>query len=108
MVNKQVAKVLAVVAVALTPLVSSAVMSEAVRSLIGRINAQLLNPFIFLMIAVALLVFLWNLVKLLTSGDGEDIADAKEKIMWALIGLVIMISVVGIMNIVIDTWTSLR
>jgi uncharacterized membrane protein len=93
---------------AFLPLVSFAAMSQAVASLIGRINDQLLNPLIFLLIAVALLVFLWNLVKLLSTADGDAISKAKGKIMWSLIGLVIMISVVGIMNIVIDTWTSLR
>lgn len=106
--KKRVVQLLVTIPAAFLPLVSFAAMSQAVASLIGRINDQLLNPLIFLLIAVALLVFLWNLVKLLSTADGDDISEAKGKIMWSLIGLVIMISVVGIMNIVIDTWTSLR
>lgn len=102
--SKPAVRVLSAALVALSPLVSLAAVSD----IIAKINEEILNPFIILLVAVALLVFFWNLVILLSTADGDKISAAKGKMIWSLIGLAIMISFVGIMNLIIDTWTSLE
>lgn len=74
-------------------------------SLLGKINAQILNPIIVLMIAIAVVVFLYGLVEFIAGAGSEDKRQVgKRHIIWGLIGMFIMFSVFGIMQILANFW----
>jgi len=74
--------------------------------LIDNIITQILNPIIYLFFTIAFVVFAWGAVEFI-AGAGEDKKreDGKKHLMYGLIGLFIMFSVYGIMNMLLS-WIS--
>ncbi|MEK7526900.1 MAG: hypothetical protein AAB537_00575, partial [Patescibacteria group bacterium] len=63
-----------------------------------------LIPFI---IALTVIVFLWGVLKFVTAaGDEEKRKEGKGFMIWGLIGVVVMITFWGIVNLIIS-WTGL-
>lgn len=64
----------------------------------------IINPFTLLIVAVAGLVFMYALIKYLTSaGDEKSRGEAKGLMLWGIIILVVMVSVWGIVNFLSNT-----
>lgn len=73
--------------------------------LLGRINEHILNPTILLLFAIATVVFLWGLVQFLASAESDDARSlGKRKIVYGLIGMFIMMAVLGIIQILLNTF----
>ncbi|MFA6416301.1 MAG: hypothetical protein WCW56_02310 [Candidatus Paceibacterota bacterium] len=76
-------------------------------ALIDNIERVILDPLITLLFALAVMYFIWGLLETITSGD--DSAKRKtgsQHIMWGLIGIFIMVTVYGILNVVSSTISS--
>jgi Na+/serine symporter len=75
--------------------------------LMARVNEYVLNPIITLMFIVAFVIFVWGLFSFFQakggSGSDEDIQKGKRHIFWGIIGMVIMTSVFGIMQLLINS-----
>ena len=69
--------------------------------LIDKINHELVFPFIGLLFAVALVVFIWGLVQFFWSEEKKD--DGKQHMLYGVLGLLIMVSVYGILNVICTT-----
>ena len=53
------------------------------------------------MVAAATLVFIWGVVQfVVNTSDAEGRTQGKRHIIWGILGLVIMMSAFGIMNLV--------
>lgn len=75
-----------------------------IATLMGRINRAIINPVIILMFVVAVLIFLYGLVEFLAQANNEEIRNTgKRHMLWGIIGIAIMISVFGIMQLIIST-----
>lgn len=75
---------------------------------IAKISEVILNPLILLMFSVALLVFLWGVFSYIRNGDNESKrTEGKQHILYGLLGMFIMISVYGIMEILINTFVNI-
>jgi hypothetical protein len=62
-----------------------------------------LNTLISILIAVALIVFFWGLVKLIASADNEESrTKGRHLMLWGIISLAVMISVWGLVNILLN------
>ncbi len=73
--------------------------------LLNNIIVQIINPLIMLIAAAAFVLFLYEVYQLIrNASSGTDQADAKRGVLWSLIGLVIIFSVYGILNIVTSTF----
>ena len=73
--------------------------------LLDKIKTEIVNPVILLLFAVAFLIFFWGLVEYLKKGESAS-GDRKElydKLIWGIVGLAIMASVFGIMQLIVDT-----
>lgn len=70
---------------------------DAANSLIGR-----LIPFI---IALTVLVFLWGVFKFVISNDAEGRKEARGYMVWGIVSLFIMISVWGLVNILVRSFS---
>jgi len=86
--------------------------------LLDRINELIINPIIILLMSVALVVFIWGVVQFVMnregttiSGDGKSspgsLEQGKRHMVWGIIGLVIMVSVFGIIKVIIRFLDSL-
>lgn len=76
---------------------------------INRVNQQIVNPIILLLVGVALLCFLYGLVEFLVKKENAvgKRQELYDKMIWGIIGLAIMVSVFGIMQFIINTVTEL-
>ena len=75
------------------------------RELISRFNQVVLNPIIVLLFAVALVVFLYGVFQMImNTGSEEKRREGGRHILWGLVGMLIMISVFGIMHIILNTF----
>lgn len=79
-------------------------MQEA-DALLNKIIQSIANPAIKLMLAIAVMVFLYGVVEFILGADNEEKRNVgKQHIIWGLIGLFIMVSVFGIMRILLNFW----
>lgn len=81
---------------------------SSVAELMGRVNEFIINPAITLLFVIAFVVFVWGLFGFFSSksggGNSEDgIQRGKRHILWGIIGMVIMTSVFGIMQLLINS-----
>jgi Type IV secretion system pilin len=75
-------------------------LGNAIQSLTGIIN--ILIPFF---IAIAVLVFIYGLIKyVLQAGNAEARVEARGYIIYGIIGIVVMLSVFGLVNLVQNTF----
>lgn len=75
-----------------------------VDSLILKVNQYIINPFIAFLFVLATLIFLEGVVRFYIAGDEKTREDGKRHIMWGIVGMFIMVSVFGIMNLIINTF----
>lgn len=72
---------------------------------LNKVNDLILNPIILLLFALAFLYFLYGIVKFVNPGTGEkEKAEARNGILWGLVGMAIMFSVYGLINFVLATF----
>ena len=74
-------------------------------NLIAKINQSIVNPLIVLLSVVASAYFLWGLAQFVMNADNAEARDeGKRKIIYGLIGLTIMVSVFGILQLLLRTF----
>lgn len=72
--------------------------------LLYNIEQVILNPLIFLLAGLALLVFLYGVFEYIKSADDpEERKTGHNHMLWGIIGLVIMFSAYGIIYFVLNT-----
>lgn len=72
---------------------------------LAKVNEVILNPIIYLLFALALVYFLYSVVRFLRLESGDSARkEAKNAIMWGLFGMVIMFSVYGIIALILNTF----
>ncbi len=78
---------------------------EAALTIISKINANVINPIITVLFGVALVVFLFGVFQYLwkSHGDPGAIKAGSKHIGWGLIGMFIMFSVFGFLQIMINS-----
>jgi len=88
------------------PLVASAAISTTwFTSAIASIQS-VLDALVPLLIGLAVVVFLWGVVKFVTAaGDEEKRKEGKSFIIWGLVGIAIMIALWGLVDLLIG-WTG--
>lgn len=79
-------------------------LDAEVKGLIKRFVDALVDPLVTGLFALAFLLFMWGLVQFMMSVSQGEPADAgKQHMLWGVIGLVIMFSVAGIMNVITNS-----
>lgn len=74
---------------------------------IAKIQTDILNPLVYLLISVAVIIFLWGVVGYIRSGDSEEERKkAKDFIVYGIIGIFVMISVWGLVGILTGTFRT--
>ncbi len=69
--------------------------------IISAVNTNIVNPLIFLALAVALIIFIWGVVSYFKNIDNaEERGQGIRHMIWGVIGLAIMISFKGLIVII--------
>ncbi len=80
---------------------------SAVHHLVQKINSAILQPITLLLVAGALVGFFYGLVSFLANQDDSNKKEeGKKHMMYGLMGLFIIFSVFGIMNMLVGTVDS--
>ena len=72
-----------------------------VQTLLQRIGVELINPIIVFLFILATLIFVWGIVLYVigSQGDGNKLKTARDILLWGLVGMFIMSSAWGIVNL---------
>src|SRR5262245_31779069 len=75
-----------------------------VQTLLQRIAVELINPIIVFLFILATLIFIWGVVMYIigSAGGGNKLEQAKKILLWGLIGMFVMSSGWGIVNLLCD------
>lgn len=71
--------------------------------LLDNIKAHIVDPAILLLFGLALLIFLYGLVEFLWQTEKMDPKEGRDKIIWGLVGMAIMASVYGFLQVIVGT-----
>ena len=73
-----------------------------ITSFLKTLDAVVINPVLEVMFAVAFLYFLYAIIQLIIA-DGAKKSEAKDAVLWSIVGMFIMVSVYGLINLVLNT-----
>ncbi len=73
-----------------------------VATFVGKINRLIINPLIVLMFAAALAYFIFGVMQFIADG-AEKKTEAKNSMLWGLVGMAIMFGVFGIIKLIEST-----
>jgi TM2 domain-containing membrane protein YozV len=72
---------------------------------LNKVNQYIFNPLIYLVFAIAFLIFFWGIVQFINSETVDNKRDdGKKKILYGLIGMFIMFSAYGLIRLLLDTF----
>lgn len=70
-------------------------------TIIQKVNDAILTPIVYLLFAVATVYFLFGLMKFILNQDNDEAqSEGKKHMMWGVVGIAIMVSVWGILNLI--------
>jgi len=76
-----------------------------IEQFLGNIVIHILQPLVGLMFVVALVIFFWGIVQFIgTSNTDEGRETGKRNLVWGIVGILIMVSVYGIISILLGTF----
>lgn len=74
-------------------------------TIIQRIVDLIINPLLLVLMALAFLLFVYGLVEFLWNlNEGGENSEGKRHMVWGIVGLLIMISVYGIVALIDNTF----
>lgn len=79
--------------------------ARTIQKLAGVVTEQIINPLIIFIFAIATVIFIGGIVRYLAnrSQQSEEIELARRNMQWGIIGMFIMASVFGIIQLLINS-----
>ncbi len=78
---------------------------DAGEALLQRIITFVIDPAVRVLFTAGLFMFIWGLVEYLWAlKDGKADGDGKMHMVWGLVGMLIMVSVYGIIALIVNTF----
>lgn len=72
---------------------------------VANLNRVIINPLIFLLFALAALLFAWGLFQFVAKSSSEEARDkGKKHMLYGVLGIFIMVAAFGIINLVLGTF----
>ena len=98
------------IALAFTPFVALAQTSTSINNVNNLADklVSLGNMFTYLLIAAAVIFIIWHVVIYLIKGGSDEEARGKasSSILWGVVGLFIILSIWGLVNILMNTFRT--
>lgn len=80
------------------------VAEASVTTLMNSISKVIIDPLIILLFSLAMVYFVYGIARYLLSPDNEEVRkSSKSSMVWGIVGMLIMVSVYGILNIIVNT-----
>ena len=77
----------------------------SVDSFMSKVGAQIINPLIIFLFALAVVLFLYGLVEFIGNGaNDEKKTTGKSHMIWGIVGLTIMMGVWFILGVILNTF----
>lgn len=78
--------------------------SVTIESLLIKITTEILNPLIVLLFGIGIVVFIWGVILYVLGGQGDEtkLQQGRRIMIWGIIGLFIMASAWGIVQLLCD------
>lgn len=77
---------------------------DTIASLLNQIN-NVINTIIPFLVGLAVLVIIWGVFNYISgAGDEEKRAQAKQYIVWGVVGVFIMLSIWGLVNVLVNSF----
>ena len=73
---------------------------NAASNLVNKFVDYIINPAILIIFAAGFFLFVWGLVQFLWNLDEGAQSDGKQHMLWGIVGMLIMISVYGIIGLI--------
>ncbi|MEN9852274.1 MAG: hypothetical protein RI996_217, partial [Candidatus Parcubacteria bacterium] len=74
---------------------------ELAQEFINKVSIAILDPLIGLAFVVAVAVFIWGIIGFINAlNSGGDTKPGKSHMIWGIVGMTIMISAFGIINMI--------
>lgn len=71
------------------------------KGLVNFIITSFLNPAATLLLAAAVVFFLWNIMQVIRNSDNaEELGKFKSKAVWGVVAIAVMVSLWGLVNFV--------
>jgi hypothetical protein len=81
---------------------------NTIDQLLVRLVTQIATPFVALLTGVALVYFLWAVYQYIKgSSEGKDLKEARAKIIYGIIGLVIMTCAYALVRFAVGTFLGI-
>lgn len=78
--------------------------NDNIADLINQINA-VINTIIPFLVGLAVLIIIWGVFNYISgAGDEEKRAQAKQYIVWGVVGVFIMLSIWGLVNVLVNSF----
>lgn len=111
MIRQNISRIVLIAALAVVPIVVSAQSQTTTSSCTSQQSLCTLvteaigyfNQAIYLIIALAVLTFIWNVYKYFIVSDPENRGEASKYVMFSVIGLFVILSFWGLVNILSNT-----
>jgi hypothetical protein len=72
--------------------------------LFDNVKADILTPLIYLLFALAIVYFVWGVMVFIQNADNADKRkEGYDHMIWGIVGIFIMVSAIGIINIITAT-----
>lgn len=86
-------------------LLAGTAYADTLDELLFKINKNILNPLIEMAFVIALVVFLFGLMEFLRGANSEEKRrDGKQHMLWGVVGLLIMLTVYGLITLLMATF----
>ena len=86
------------------PIAHAAVNMTQFNNVLAPVITNIVNPIVWLMFAVATLVFIYGVLQMVIKGEDADARSAGQKsILYGIIGMFIMVSAWGIVYLISNT-----
>ena len=85
-------------------MIAYAAAADVARGFLAKFNEAILYPLITLMMAIALVVFLYGCFEfIMNAGNDAARSKGKQHILWGIIGMLVMVSAYAILSVVAGT-----
>ncbi|MBI5457368.1 hypothetical protein HY971_01440 [Candidatus Kaiserbacteria bacterium] len=80
-------------------------MTNAATNIMDRFVTYIINPVILVVFAAGFFLFVYGLVEFLWNlNEGGENEEGKQHMLWGIIGMLIMVSVYGILDLLDNTF----
>ncbi|MEK7132524.1 MAG: hypothetical protein AAB830_00575 [Patescibacteria group bacterium] len=77
---------------------------NAATDIVSRFTTVLIKPALLLIFTAGFFLFLWGLIMFIFKLEGTDHKQGKDHMLWGIIGMFIIVSVYGIINVLDNTF----